>query len=159
MIRDFCCECTVNNASVAKVKRSSRGEEKGGGLGREENEEKYLSPFFSPLPSPFCTYHAGYVKTDLDEGSRRIPGQWRKGISPSLFPSLSQPFRRLIPIRKDTRYFFGKSALNNIHKVQEHKRHTTSNILISFISEIINLEILKIALMIYTLSSRIKIHQ
>lgn len=128
-------------------------------MGREENEEKYLSPFFSPLPSPFCTYHAGYVKTDLDEGSRRIPGQWRKGISPSLFPSLSQPFRRLIPIRKDTRYFFGKSALNNIHKVQERKRHTTSNILISFISEIINLEILKIALMIYTLSSRIKIHQ
>lgn len=60
---------------------------------------------------------------------------------------------------RDTRYFFGKSALNNIHKVQEHKRHTTSNILISFISEIINLEILKIALMIYTLSSRIKIHQ
>ena len=128
-------------------------------MGREENEEKSLSPFFSPLPSPFCTYHAGYVKTDLDEGSRRVRGQWRKGISPSLFPSHSQPSRRLIPIRKDTRYFFGKSTLNHIHKVQEHKRHTTSNILISFISEIINLEVLKIALMIYTLSSRIKIHQ
>ena len=144
---------------MASVKRSSRGGEKGGGLGREENEEKSLSPFFSPLPSPFCTYHAGYVKTDLDEGSRRVRGQWRKGISPSLFPSLSQPSRRLIPIRKDTRYFFGKSTLNHIHKVQEHKRHTTSNILISFISEIINLEVVKIALMIYTLSSRIKIHQ
>ena len=144
---------------MASVKRSSRGEEKGGELGREENEEKSLSPFFSPLPSPFCTYHAGYVKTDLDERSRRIPGQWRKGISPSLFPSLPQPFQRLIPIKKDTRYFFGKSTLNNIHKVQEHKRQTTSDILISFISEIINLEILKIALMIYTLSPRIKIHQ
>ena len=125
----------------------------------ERRTRRNTSPHFFPLPSPFCTYHAGYVKTDLDEGSRRIPGQWRKGISPSLFPSLFQPSRRLIPIRKDTRYFFGKSTLNNIHKVQEHKRHTTSTILISFISEIINLEVLKIALMIYTLSSRIKIHQ
>ena len=43
-----------DNASVANVKRSCRGEEKGGGFGREENEEKYLSPFFFPSPPLFA---------------------------------------------------------------------------------------------------------